>query len=119
MGTTSRASLPLLSILLAFACASSGRGGEATPTANARVNIENRSSLDMDIFARRQGGQAIRLGLAPANQTTAFALATAAVAGPGFLRFEARPVRRSGETVLSEPLEVRPGGEVTWSIPPQ
>jgi hypothetical protein len=116
--------LPLivLSTLLSLssaACASNRGGGESAPASPARVQIENRSSLDMDLYVRTGPQRPIRLGLAPASERTTFALAPGLLAGSGLVRFEARPVRGQGQPVLSEPFSVAPGEDLQWSIPPQ
>jgi hypothetical protein len=48
-----------------------------------------------------------------------FALSPALSGGAGLIRLEARPVRSSGDAVVSDPLQVRPGDRLDWSIPPQ
>ena len=53
------------------------------------------------------------------QQTVEFDLATPLMAGAVSVRFEARPVRRSGRTVFSDLFGVRPGDVVEWSIPAQ
>jgi hypothetical protein len=111
-------SLPLLLASLAIACAG-GAPGSSEPTGQTRARIENRASLDMDINVRRNDGRVSRLGLAPGNETTVFPLPTSLTAGAAWLRFEAKPVRSSGEPVLSEPFPVRMGEEIAWSVPPQ
>jgi hypothetical protein len=109
-------------ILLALSCS----GGGAPDTAPApdsgdqiRARIENRASLDMDIYAVRNEGDRIRLGFVPGGETVAFALPPNVTAGVTTIRFEARPVRRSGESVLSELFGVHTGEDITWSISPQ
>ncbi len=106
---------PWLLILLA-GCAG-GSAKQPSPEAPARVTVDNRSSLDMDLYVRRRD-QRSRLGFAPADQKTVFALAPALSGGPGLIRFEARPVR-GGEAVVSDLLEVQAGERLDWSIPPQ
>jgi hypothetical protein len=104
--------------LLVFLAACTGGGTKGpSPEAPARVTVDNRSSLDMDLYVRRRD-QRSRLGFAPANQKTVFALLPALSGGPGLIRFEARPVR-GGEAVLSDLLDVKPGDRLDWSIPPQ
>jgi hypothetical protein len=83
------------------------------------VRIENRASLDMDIYVLRSDGQAVRLGFVPGGDTAVFALPRAVTAGAHSIRFEARPVRRSGQSVVSEPFGIQPGQEITWSVSPQ
>jgi hypothetical protein len=109
---------PALLLLLIVACVG-GHTGSAEPDDQTRAKIENRASLDMDIYVRRNDGRVSRLGLAPAGETTSFALTPTLTAGAAWVRFEARPVRQSGEPVVSEPFPVRMGEEISWSIPPQ
>ena len=106
-------------LLLCLAACRSGTPGSAEPNGQTRARIENRASLDMDIHVRRNDGQASRLGFAPANESATFALPPAFTAGAAWVRFEARPVRGSGEPVVSEPFPVRMGAEISWSVPPQ
>ena len=107
--------LPLLLGLLT-ACAGGSTQAPA-PVSAAQVTIDNRSSLDMDLYVRRRD-QRSRLGFAPADQKTVFALTPVLSGGPGLIRFEARPVR-GGEAVVSDLLNVAPGDHIAWSIPPQ
>lgn len=122
MRTLLRTSLPLL-LAAAAACAgkSAATGGDTggDTEGQARLIVENRSSLDMDISARRLGGSALRVGFAPASETTTFNLAPGLLAGSGTITFEARPVRQQGTAVVSDPFNVVPGDEINWSIPPQ
>jgi hypothetical protein len=109
---------PVPALLLITACV--GRNpGTPKPGDQTRARIENRASLDMDIYVRRNDGRASRLGLAPGGETTSFALPATLTAGAAWVRFEARPVRESGEPVVSEPFPVRMGDEISWSVPPQ
>jgi hypothetical protein len=112
----------LLLVLVAVSC-SSGGSPDTTPVPDAgdqpRARIENRTSLDMDIYAVRSDGERIRLGFVPGGETVAFALPATVTVGSGSIRFEARPVRRSGQPAVSEPFWVRTGEEIAWSIPPQ
>jgi hypothetical protein len=110
-------SLPLLvGVLTACAGNPSASGGTE---GGARLIVENRSSVDMDIYARAQTGRATRVGFAPNSETTTFNLVPAVLVGAGSITFEARPVGRRGEAVVSEPFNVSPGDEIEWSIPPQ
>jgi hypothetical protein len=104
--------------LLAAAC-HSGAPADPEPANQTRARIENRASLDMDISVRRNDGRLGRLGFAPAGETTVFALPPSLTAGAAWIRFEADPVRSSGELVVSEPFQVSTGEEITWSVPPQ
>jgi hypothetical protein len=85
------------------------------PTGGAAVTIDNRTAFDMDIYVQRRDG-AVRLGFAPAKQTTRFTLAPGLIAGSGIVEFSARPTR-GGESAASEPFTVHPGDELTWVIP--
>ncbi len=109
---------PALLMLLTAACVG-GNPGSPEPTEQTRARIENRASLDMDIYVRRNDGRVSRLGLAPGGETTSFALPATVSAGAAWVRFEARPVRESGQPVVSEPFPVRMGDEISWSVPPQ
>jgi hypothetical protein len=116
------APLFVLSTLISLcgpACATHQTGGDSAPASQARVEVINNSSVDMDLYIRTGRERPIRLGLAPASDTTSFALAQALLAGTGLIRFEGRPVRGQGEPVLSEPFSVGPGDDLHWSIPPQ
>ncbi|HEY7635728.1 MAG TPA: hypothetical protein VH763_09295 [Gemmatimonadales bacterium] len=70
------------------------------------------------MYVRRRD-QRSRLGFAPADQKTVFALNPVLSGGPGLIRLEARPVRRGGDAVVSDLLQVQPGERLAWSIPPQ
>lgn len=117
--------VPLLAVALfavalfgsAAACAANRTESEATLT--TRLEVENRSSLDMDIYVRGERGGPIRIGMAPGGDVTSFALTPALLAGAGVVRFEARPVRGQGQSVQSEPYRVQRGSVITWSVPPQ
>jgi hypothetical protein len=109
---------PMLLLLTVAAC-HSGAPGKTEPSQQTRARIENRASLDMDIFVRRNDGRASPLGFAPAGQTTTFALPTSVTAGASWVRLEAKPVRSSGESTVSEPFPVSMGDEISWSVPPQ
>jgi hypothetical protein len=111
----------LLLIFLAMSCSSSGSPDTApAPDSGdqARVRIENRASLDMDIYVLRHD-QRIRLGFVPGGETATFALPGTLTTGSGSVQFEARPVRSSGEPIVSEPFRVARGEEIAWSVSPQ
>jgi hypothetical protein len=113
---------PALLLALTIGCGSGGSPDPAPspePSETPRVRIENRASLDMDIYLVRSDGQRIRLGFVPGGETATFALPPTITAGTTSVQFEARPVRRSGQSVLSEPFGIRMSDEITWSVPPQ
>jgi hypothetical protein len=99
-------------------CAANQSGAPDDDNAGPVVNIENRSSLDMDVYVRTER-LTTPLGFAPGSETTTFKLSRAVLAGSSLVRFEARPVRGQGQRVQSEPFAIKAGEEVTWSIPPQ
>ena len=103
--------------LAATACARSAEDQDAAPAQETQLEVVNRSSSDMDIYVVR-GGQRIRIGLAPANETSRFTLLRAQVAGVGPARFVASPLGGFAETIGSEPVILRAGDVVTLNIPP-
>lgn len=112
----------LLLVLLTLACAGGGSPDTAPGPESAdqpHVRIDNRASLDMDIYALRNDGERIRLGFVPGSGSAIFALPSTVTAGGSTIRFEARPVRRGGEPVVSEVFGVHTGEEIAWSISPQ
>lgn len=118
MRTLLRASLPFV-FGVAAACGARTAGPGDPAGDQARLVVENRSSLDMDIEAIRQRDQAIRVGFVPAGQTATFRLAPGLLAGASMVIFQARPVRGAGQRVRSDPMVLTAGEEITWSIPPQ
>ena len=110
---------PLL-ILMALAASALGCASNPSPneTTGASVIVDNRSSLTMDVYLRRRDQPPTRLGFAPPNEKTRFALSPALTAGAGLIRFEARP-SLGGELTTSDLLSVGPGDELTWVIPAQ
>jgi hypothetical protein len=112
--------LPTLLLMAAAACAMGACASNPSPneTTGASVIVDNRSSLTMDVYLRRRDQAPTRLGFAPANEKTRFALLPALTAGAGLVRFEARP-SLGGELTSSDLLSVGPGDELTWVIPAQ
>jgi hypothetical protein len=119
---------PLLLLFVAVvACAgntstsntgSQSAGYGETEANSARLEVSNRTSVDMDIYAVGVGAP-VRVGFAPASETTTFKLNPGLLAGAGALRFQARPSQGQGQRVLSEPYNVAAGQSITWDIPPQ
>ena len=107
--------------LLTLSC-SGGTTPDTAPDPNSgdqvSARIENRASVDMDIFLVRPDQQTFRLGYVAGGETANFALPATLTAGATSISFEARPVRRSGQTVTSEPYGIHMG-EIVWSISPQ
>jgi hypothetical protein len=112
-----------LFLVLSTAC--SGGSSTSNPAAGPepsdvpRIRIENRASVGMDIYVIRSDGQRARLGFVAGGDTSVLALPPAITAGATSITFEARPVHRSGQSVVSEPFGVHEGEEITWSVPPQ
>jgi hypothetical protein len=110
--------LPALLLLVCAACLG-GSPGNPEPSEQTRARIQNGSSLDMDISVIRNDGRSSPLGFVPGNETTTFSLPTSLTAGAAWIRFEAKPVRESGQTIVSETFPVRLGDEITWAVPAQ
>jgi hypothetical protein len=117
-----------ISLLLALLAAGPGACSSGTttaapespdPNAGPSARIINQSSIDQDISVYRSAGPPIPLGRVPAGATASFAIGPGITTGSSSIRFEARPVRGSGESVVSEPFTIRAGEPVTWSIPAQ
>jgi hypothetical protein len=79
--------------------------------------VVNRSSADMEVYVVR-GGQRVRLGLAPGNETTRYTVSPAQFAGVGPTHFEAVPRIGLARPIGSEPVLLRAGDVVTLNIPP-
>jgi hypothetical protein len=109
---------PLLFLLLTGAC-HSGKTGDVAPSDQTRAKIDNRASLDMDIAVTRNDGRSIPLGRVPAGEMATFSLPPSITAGAAWVRFQAKPVRGSGETTVSEIFPVKSGDEISWSVSPQ
>jgi hypothetical protein len=115
-----RPPLRLALLLVLLSCAShSSNTDTVSPSDQTRAKIENRSSLDMDVSVTRNDGRTVPLGRVPAGETASFALQTGITAGAAWVRFQAKPVRGSGETQVSEPFPVKSGAEISWSVSPQ
>lgn len=107
-----------LVILAAMVCAACGGratlGGENETTV---LEVVNRATLDMNIYAVSGAGGRERLGTAGSLRTTRFTIPQRLVAPALSLRFLADPVG-SAETHFSEEVPVIPGDVVVLEIPP-
>jgi len=115
--------MPAFLLMLLILSCSAGGAPDTAPDPDTgdqpRVRIENRASLDMDIYVLRSDGERVRLGFVPGGETVAFALPATVTTGANTIRFEARPVRRGGESIVSEIFGAHTGEEIAWSISPQ
>lgn len=126
MATLARLSLAILLVLVPGCASTSADPAEPPAPApegqNARLDVSNRSSFDMDVFAIRSG-QRIRLGTAPGGETSRFTLAPGVIVGGGAVFFEAIPARRvgvdSGGIVRTDNAQVRAGDVILLDVPPQ
>lgn len=105
-------------ITVMVACAKPS-GTSTAPAADRSTTLEvvNRSSSAMDIFAVRSG-ERVRLGLAASNVTTRFSIFPGQLPGGGTLVFQARPQLGLTRAISSEPTILRPGDTITLEIPP-
>jgi hypothetical protein len=111
--------LPLLLTIITTACHNGGSAG-TEPVSQTRVRIDNSATLDMDIYVLSGNNQISRLGFAPASRVTTLPLPNAVTSGSPYIRFQARPVRGSGESITSETFGViKAGDELTWKVPAQ
>jgi hypothetical protein len=110
----------LAAVLLAAGCGTKTANETAGPAPEgaSRLIVTNRSLADMDIYLIKAGSR-IRLGMAPANQTTDFPLMAGQLAGVGAIHFEAVPLGGLGRRVISEPVHISPGSAATFDISPQ
>jgi hypothetical protein len=113
------ATISLTLAAVAGCAGNTSSSGTNEPGNSARLVVENRASIDMDIYARRQEGREIRVGFAPSSSTTVLELPPGIISGTATLHFVGRPVRRQGRVVVSELFNIARGEEATWSIPPQ
>src|SRR4051812_3482680 len=76
--------LPLL-LLFSVACSSSSNSPTTAPEPSSgdqpRAFIENRASIDMDVYLLPSGGQSIRLGFLAGGEHTTFPLPATVTAG--------------------------------------
>lgn len=99
------------------ACASLGKQGPIAKGPDTTVVVDNRASLDMNIYIVRDGGQRIRLGTANALSTTKLTIPKGIILGPTEVRFLADPIG-SSHTPISEVITVNEGDEVGLTLPP-
>ncbi|HEX6643588.1 MAG TPA: hypothetical protein VF037_02865 [Gemmatimonadales bacterium] len=126
MATLSRLFVLAL-VLVAPACSTGAADPPEQPAPapdgqNGRLDVSNRSSTDMDVYAVRSG-QRIRLGTAPGGETSRFTLSPGVITGGGTVYFEAVPTRQvgvdSGGAIRTDNVQVRGGDVITLDVPPQ
>lgn len=100
---------------IAAACASTQSGDPSAIDERTTVTVDNRSLVDMTIYATR--GQRIRLGVANANSRTVLVIPPVLLGGAGLIRFVADPIG-SNRTSVSEEISVSKGDDIGLLIPP-
>ncbi len=117
----SRLVLPILALLLAAPACTTPEQPGGNPRAQAeiaQVRVENQAWLDMNIFVTDTGnGARTRLGLVTGTSSSTLRIPQSVVGMGRALRFVADPVG-SGRTASSFEFFVRPGQQVTITIPP-
>ncbi len=112
---------PRLALALAVTLAACGGRAEMPTPGSAQpqttLEVQNQASLDMTIYAIREGGERRRLGTAIAHQTTKFTIPYTMIFGVSDLRFQADPIG-SDQAPVSEVIPVQPGDVVVMQIPP-
>lgn len=102
--------------LLTAGCASST--AEQENEVATFVEVENLSSLDMNIHVVPDGGAEARLGSVTSHRTEIFRIPSRMIFGPTPLRFRADPIGSPRETVTHD-VTVTPGDTVVMQIPPR
>jgi len=83
----------------------------------ARVHVENRAFLDMNVYVISDGGSRTRLGTVTGNTDAEFVIPDYIVGPANSVRFLVEPIG-SNRAPISNSLSVRPGETVTLTIPP-
>lgn len=100
---------------IAAACSSTQSRDPGQIDERTTVTVDNRSLLDMTIYATR--GQRIRLGTANANSRTVLVIPSVLLGGAGLIRFVADPIG-SNRASVSEEISVNKGDDIGLMIPP-
>ena len=109
-------SIAVLLLLVLAACAGNPREQEGAGE-EATARVVNQSWSEMTIYAIA-GGQRVRLGSVTANSTAVLRIPAGVVGLGRNLTFVADPLG-SSRTSRSFEVFVRPGEEITLTIPPQ
>ena len=107
----------VLLLLLFSACSANPREQGTGAEEDATARVENRAWTDMTIYAVA-GGQRVRLGSVSGNSTRVLRIPSQVVGFGRSLTFVADPLG-SDRTSTSFEIYVRPGDEITLTIPPQ
>lgn len=99
------------------ACASLGKQNTIAAGEPTTVIVDNRATLDMNIYIVRSSGQRIRIGTATSLSTTKLTIPRGIVMGLTTVRFLADPIG-SNRLPISEEITVMEGDEVTLMLPP-
>lgn len=115
--TSSRLLLLLFVTILVGACGSRQAAEARRAEGAAPLRVENRSWADMRVYVATIG-QRSRLGTVPGNSSMTLEIPAHIVSGGREVTFEVDPVG-SRATATSYRIYVRPGEQVTLTIPPQ
>lgn len=106
--------VPVLLLLLA-GCGALRQSQPVDPLLRTYVDVDNRGFADMAIYVI-DGGQRIRLGIAPGNARTQLVIPAHLVSASRQLQFLADPIGSSRQA-FSDQIYVEPGDHVVLLIP--
>lgn len=117
MRHASYVSIAFLVLVLGLTGCSARQAGGPLPPSGSRttIRVENQNFLDMTVYVFR-GSQRVRLGTVSGVSSRVFTIPQNLVFGATPLRFQADPVG-SRSTAMSHEISVRPGDQVTMTIP--
>ncbi|MGD2071021.1 MAG: hypothetical protein PVI57_20300 [Gemmatimonadota bacterium] len=108
----------IVPVLVLAACAGrQAEYGPSDPDARTILEVDNQSSLDMNIYVIREAGDRTRLGTATAHVRSRFTIPSRLMFGITSLRFQADPVG-SRRAPISQSINVTAGETVVLTIPP-
>lgn len=115
-----RRAATLLALLFAVAlgtsaCVGTGRNAP-TPQPSASVRVINRAFIDVDVFVLN-GSLRTRLGTVTGGGSGTFRLPETVVGSGRDLRFLVDPIGSDRQAVTFNSMYVRPGQEVTLTVP--
>jgi hypothetical protein len=112
-----KCSLLVLLLLALAACSTNPRHQGQASEPEAKVRVKNQAWTDMTIYAI-SSGQRVRLGSVVGNSTAVLRIPSGVLGLGRTLTFLADPLG-SSQTSSSFEIYVRPGDEITLTIPPQ